>query len=241
MSRLLEQHIETVSESVVIATDEGTLAAVLAYPQDIPAIGRLVVAGPHPLLGGTMENNVVRAVAEGLAMQGWITLRFDYRGVGGSEGPSMCDAAAMQSFWETSEVQDERERWTDLRDSCRWLREIDSAERPLVVVAYSFGNLVLSQWLEQHGKPDAAICIAPTLDQHDLGPLGQSPVTKFIIAAEADFATSAESTHAALPSWKNTKTEWASDRDGHFFRGHESWLCQRIAHFLNDLTVETSQ
>jgi len=237
MSRLLEKHWETVSESIVIPTEEATLAGVLAYPQDIPAVGRLVVAGPHPLLGGTMENNVARAIAEGLAMSGWITLRFDYRGIGGSDGPSMYDSAAIQSFWETSEVQDEQERWSDLRDACRWLVDIDEAELPLAVVAYSFGNLVLSQWLDQGGKLDAAVCIAPTLDQHDLGALAKSPISKLAIAAEDDFATCAESLQAELPSWNNTKVTLATDRDGHFFRGHETWLCNRIEQFLSEFTA----
>ncbi|NOZ39548.1 MAG: alpha/beta fold hydrolase [Planctomycetes bacterium] len=240
MSQLLEQNVDTVSESVAIVATAGNLAGVLSYPQDRPTIGRLVVAGPHPLLGGTMENNVVRAVAEGMAAQGWITLRFDYRGVGNSEGPSMCDAEAMQSFWKTSEVHDECERWTDLRDASRWLCELDESMQPLVVVAYSFGNWVLSHWLEQNGKPDVVVGIAPTLDQHDLKSLAQTSVPKLVLAAEADFATRAESIQAALPSWKNTKTEWATDRDGHFFRGHEPWLCQRITNFLSDLQAEAS-
>lgn len=241
MLRSPENESPTVSEQVSIPIESGALAGVLTYPQEEPTLGRLVVAGPHPLLGGTKENNVVCAVAEGLAESGWITLRFDYRGVGDSDGPSMCDAAAMQAFWEKSEVPDEADRWTDLESACHWLHSIDEAgDHPLVVAAYSFGNLMLSQWIDRNGKLDAAICIAPTLDRHDLGSLAQSSIPKLAIAAEADFATRTESLHAELPNWKNTEVKLASDRDGHFFRGHEAWLCQGIALFLQEFIDSNS-
>jgi hypothetical protein len=42
----------------------------------------VVLAGPHPLLGGTLHNNVVRGLGDGPARGGLATLRFNYRGVG---------------------------------------------------------------------------------------------------------------------------------------------------------------
>src|SRR5438094_7859543 len=46
----------------------------------------VVVAHPHPLRGGSMDNNVVWAVCQGLAAAGIASLRFNFRGVDRSEG-----------------------------------------------------------------------------------------------------------------------------------------------------------
>ena len=48
--------------------------------------GSAVFAHPHPLHGGTMHNKVVYRAAQGLTRAGWETLRFNFRGVGASEG-----------------------------------------------------------------------------------------------------------------------------------------------------------
>ena len=48
--------------------------------------GGVVICHPHPLYGGDMHNNVVNAIEEGFADQGFTTLRFNFRGVGASEG-----------------------------------------------------------------------------------------------------------------------------------------------------------
>ncbi|MCA1582849.1 MAG: alpha/beta hydrolase [Acidobacteria bacterium] len=51
-----------------------------------PRRGGAVFAHPHPLFGGTLHNKVVYRVARALVDNGWATLRFNFRGVGLSEG-----------------------------------------------------------------------------------------------------------------------------------------------------------
>ena len=46
----------------------------------------VVVTHPHPLMGGSMENNVVETLVKAFFHQGYTTLRFNFRGVGRSEG-----------------------------------------------------------------------------------------------------------------------------------------------------------
>ncbi|HEY8048418.1 MAG TPA: alpha/beta hydrolase, partial [Ramlibacter sp.] len=48
--------------------------------------GTAVVAHPHPLFGGTMENKVVQTLARAFVQAGWRSLRFNFRGVGASQG-----------------------------------------------------------------------------------------------------------------------------------------------------------
>ena len=53
------------------------------HPQPL---GVAVIAHPHPLMGGTMENKVVQTMARACAQAGWLAVRFNFRGVGASQG-----------------------------------------------------------------------------------------------------------------------------------------------------------
>src|ERR1700722_18050193 len=94
----------TASDAIVTETvrfDAGPfrLEGELVYPESAAPRGAVVIAGPHPLLGGDMHNNVVRGVADELAGRGLAALRFNYRGVGGSTGPAVDVASNIARFW----------------------------------------------------------------------------------------------------------------------------------------------
>lgn len=57
-----------------------------ALLQDAPGDRAAVITHPHPLYGGDMHNTVVTAIARAYRLRGWATLRFNFRGVGGSQG-----------------------------------------------------------------------------------------------------------------------------------------------------------
>lgn len=48
--------------------------------------GVAVISHPHPLFGGTMDNKVVQTLARAFVLCGWRAVRFNFRGVGASEG-----------------------------------------------------------------------------------------------------------------------------------------------------------
>ena len=50
------------------------------------ARGIAVIAHPHPLFGGTMDNKVVQTLARAFIACGWTAVRFNFRGVGASQG-----------------------------------------------------------------------------------------------------------------------------------------------------------
>src|SRR6476620_4053036 len=71
--------------NLFIPASHGQLEAILKEPKGEPK-GTGLVCHPHPLGGGTMHNKVVFRAAAGLLDAGLVTLRFNFRGVGGSTG-----------------------------------------------------------------------------------------------------------------------------------------------------------
>jgi alpha/beta superfamily hydrolase len=64
----------------------GRIEALLDEPTDGAAQGTAVIAHPHPVFGGTMQNKVVQTLARAFVQSGWRAVRFNFRGVGASEG-----------------------------------------------------------------------------------------------------------------------------------------------------------
>ena len=73
------------SEKFTLAGHAGSMEGLLDFPADTPR-GIALVAHPHPLYGGTMDNKVVQTLARAFVQCGWRALRFNFRGVGGTEG-----------------------------------------------------------------------------------------------------------------------------------------------------------
>lgn len=63
----------------------GLLEVVIEEPAQAP-VGLAVIAHPHPLQGGTMDNKVVHTLCRAFVLAGWRAVRFNFRGVGQSEG-----------------------------------------------------------------------------------------------------------------------------------------------------------
>lgn len=53
---------------------------------DGSSLGVAVIAHPHPLHGGTLTNKVVQTLARAFVLAGWTAVRFNFRGIGRSEG-----------------------------------------------------------------------------------------------------------------------------------------------------------
>lgn len=72
-------------ERMSIAGPAGALELALNLPAQAPR-GIALIAHPHPLQGGTMDNKVVQTLAKTFAGLGYVSVRFNFRGVGGSAG-----------------------------------------------------------------------------------------------------------------------------------------------------------
>ncbi len=64
----------------------GPLEALCDSPAGLELKGTAVIAHPHPLFGGTMQNKVVQTLARAFVQCGWRAVRFNFRGVGASLG-----------------------------------------------------------------------------------------------------------------------------------------------------------
>lgn len=94
---------------------------------EVPSRGVAVIAHPHPLFGGTMDNKVVQTLARAFVQCGWQTLRFNFRGVGATDG--VHDAG-----------RGETEDFLAVVQQC-------AAQGPLALAGFSFGSFVMSQTL----------------------------------------------------------------------------------------------
>ena len=73
------------TQKISIAGPAGALELALDAPAGAPR-GMAVIAHPHPLFGGTLDNKVVQTLARAFTQAGWTAVRFNFRGVGASEG-----------------------------------------------------------------------------------------------------------------------------------------------------------
>ncbi len=135
----------------------GVIEALLDSPSDIPVgqfRGTAVIAHPHPLFGGTMQNKVVQTLARAFVQSGWQAVRFNFRGVGASDGA----------------YDDGRGEQTDMLSV---IEQTALTDKPLALAGFSFGAYVTSHVL-------ARIWGTRTLDKVVLVGLAAS---KFQVAA----------------------------------------------------------
>ncbi len=101
----------------------GDIDCALDEPDGVAPAGLVVICHPHPQHGGTMDNKVVQTLARSWLQRGWRTVRFNFRGVGGSQG-----------------------QWDDGRgeidDACAVVSASRQSGETLVLGGFSFGAYV---------------------------------------------------------------------------------------------------
>jgi hypothetical protein len=78
--------MNSATESIGLKGPAGFLEGLCDVPAGMPIKGTAVICHPHPLFGGTMQNKVVQTLAKAFVQNGWRAVRFNFRGVGGSDG-----------------------------------------------------------------------------------------------------------------------------------------------------------
>jgi len=208
-------------ERVTFKSGELTLEGMIAYPDGGAEPCRAaVVCHPHPLYGGSMYNNVVDAVLEALHARGFVSLRFNFRGVGQSEGEfdngkgEADDAVAAVRFLTTQ----------------KRVRAADA-----VLAGYSFGAATAVRAAPSVEEVTAIVTVALSLGMIDPSALGTIAKPVVLLAGDQDSYCPANLLTALaerLGSSAQLKIITGAD---HFFGGREHEITAALVEALANL------
>ncbi len=128
----------------------------------------VVITHPHPLYGGSMDNNVVWTALRAYGDRGWATLRFKFRGVGASTGRYGEGIAEVE----------------DLYGAVTFLKS--RVTGPCYLVGYSFGAAVVARALLEGLRVTGAVLISPPIAFMDLGFLPETPGLSLVVVGDED-------------------------------------------------------
>jgi alpha/beta superfamily hydrolase len=158
------------TQAFTIPGNAGVIECKLDLPQEGEPRGIAIVAHPHPLFGGTMDNKVVQTLARAFVALGYVCARMNFRGVGQSEGTH--DAGVGET------------------DDVALLYEHMVGRYPGLPVAlsgFSFGTLVqsrLQQRLAAQGRPvERLVLVGCAAGKWELAPV---PADTILIHGEED-------------------------------------------------------
>ena len=193
---------------------EGAMATLDDATGPVPGV---VICHPRPLFGGSMDNNVVLAVASALVQQGFATLRFNFRGVGNSQGEH------NKGELEHQEVLGELEllkSWPGVNG------------RKVGLVGYSFGASVILGSAALQKKARAFALIAPPLRSPEGTPLKTNQRPKLVIAGDRDKLAQPAQIQPVLEIFTYPSIYQIVPGADHAWLGMESRLAQQVCQFF---------
>jgi hypothetical protein len=125
---------------------------------------------PHPQHGGTMHNKVVYTLNQAFARAGFSTLRFNFRGVGRSQGEFDGGIGEL----------------ADAATAFDWLQTTNPAASQCWVAGYSFGAWVGMQLLMRRPETDGFISVSPPTNAYDFSFLAPCPASGLILHGQND-------------------------------------------------------
>lgn len=123
-------------------------------PVDAVQRGTAVIAHPHPLFGGTMQNKVVGTLARAFVQAGWTAVRFNFRGIGKSEGSYDNGVGEIEDLLAVIEAQ--------------------APTGPLALAGFSFGGFVTASAVARlHGgrEPEKLILVGTAASRFQVPPV----------------------------------------------------------------------
>lgn len=176
----------------------------------------LIITHPHPLFGGDMNNPVVKTVAKTFSDAGYTTLRFNFRGVGASQG----------------EFADGQGEVDDLLAARNYL--IDIGIKDITLAGYSFGAWVIVNAVAT-GKIDAdpKILISPPAAMLPFAKTLKLPHLKQVITGEMDEIAPPEQIKELIKNWKSDTNFSIIEECDHFFSGYLHNLTSILNNLIN--------
>lgn len=144
--------MNSATQKISLQGGAGRVEALLDLPAGAPR-GTAVIAHPHPLFGGTMTNKVVQTLARAFVQTGWRAVRFNFRGVGASEGA----------------YDEGRGEAADMLDVVRQV----APEGALAVAGFSFGAFVTSHVVAQLAprQPEKIVLVGTAASRFAVAPI----------------------------------------------------------------------
>ncbi|MBW2310254.1 MAG: alpha/beta hydrolase [Deltaproteobacteria bacterium] len=162
-------HSDTIQIEGLVYLQDGDKAAVITHP--------------HPLYGGSMYNQVVEIMTTVYQKKGFSTLRFNFRGVGSSQG-------------NYDQGEGERE---DVRSALHYLHE--RGKSAIDLAGYSFGAWVNARIMDSEPLINRIIMVSPPVAFLDFSSLAPSPKIRVVIAGERDEIAPAERIRDLVSAW----------------------------------------
>ncbi len=185
-----------------------------------------VIAHPHPLFGGSMDNNVVYALRDTLIASGYVALRFNFRGVGKSQG-------------QYSELAGEPE---DVIAAVEHLKTEDGVDpKKIIACGYSFGGLALLYAVAKGLNPTSLVLVSPMLPEAGLSrdPALQKIIPlklpTLILAGGLDQFFRPKFYEPLLPPDSKTSKIVLDLSADHFWLGEEREIIRQVKDFLGAL------
>ncbi len=194
----------------------GVLECLLLEPGDGKASAVAVVCHPHPLHEGTMNNKVVHTLAKTFAARGMAVLRFNFRGVGDSEG------TYDEGRGETEDAQTALD-WMMARHpgAAAWM------------AGFSFGSYVALQ-VAQDRDLAGLVMVAPPVKRFEFANFQHPHCPWLVVQGDADDVVAVDDVLAWIDGLYPGPTLTVMKGVGHFFHGHLTALRETVEEFMND-------
>jgi alpha/beta superfamily hydrolase len=196
------------------------LEGILAIPEGTGPFPAVILCHPHPLYGGSMDNNVVNSLSETLTQASLVSLKFNFRGVGGSQGVfdqgigEKEDVEAAISFIST-------------------VKEIDS--RRIGLAGYSAGAGFAFPVGFNDDRIRALAAISPPLSMFDFDFLKRCPKPKLLISGSRDDLISIDQLLEFCQNLPEPKECESIEGADHFWWGYESFLAAKVTAFFTEV------
>lgn len=190
-------------ESLFIYGPAGRLESLIEEPDDAAPREACLVCHPHPLFGGTMHNKVVYRIARALRRAGAVVLRFNFRGVGASEG---------EHDNGPGEVEDARAALSVLR--ARY------PELPYSMAGFSFGSrIIMKLGCGLNPPPERLIAAGFPTSRGRFEYLAHCAVPKYFVQSSVDEHGPKRELQAAFEWFAEPRRLEFIEAGDHFFAG----------------------
>jgi alpha/beta superfamily hydrolase len=182
--------------------------------QTKPGDKGVVITHPHPLYGGSMHNNVVESLVQAYQQAGYTTLRFNFRGVGGSQG-------------EYDNGQGEQE---DVNAALHYLGE--QGKNAVDLAGYSFGAWVNALARPEKDTVQRMVMVSPPVAFLDFGSAQSIPQLWLVIAGSGDEIAPPELIKTILPNWNSSARLEIIEGADHFYGSYTGRLESILTNYL---------